>query len=150
MGDFNTKLGKGSTTTKLIGPYGLGERNERGDRLEEFVMENDLAETNTFFQQPQRRLYTWTTPNREHRNQIDLILIKQKWRRYVKNAKTLPGVHCGTDHKILSNMLKLKMVKIKGEPNPVCYDMNNISNEFTVVVKNRFLHAVAGYWGKGA
>ena len=63
MGDFNAKLGKGSKTTKLIGPYGLGERNERGDRLEECVIENDLAVTNALFQQPKRMLYTWTTPN---------------------------------------------------------------------------------------
>ena len=31
------------------------------------------------------------------------------------------------------------MVKIEREPNSVCYEMNNISNEFTVEVKNRFL-----------
>ena len=52
MGDFNTKLVKGSTTTKLIGPYGLGERNERGDRLEEFVIENYLAVTTHFSNNP--------------------------------------------------------------------------------------------------
>ena len=138
MGDFNAKLGKGSTTIKLIGPYGLRERNERGDRLEGFVIENDLAITNTLFQQPKRRLYTWTTPNGEHRNQIDFILMKQKWRTSLKNAKMLPASDCGTDHKMLSITLKLKMVKMKREPNPVCYDMNNISNEFTVEVNNRF------------
>ena len=57
----------------------------------------------------------------------------------VKNAKMLPGADCGTDHEMLSIMLKLKMVKMKREPNPVCYYMNNISNEFTVKVKKRFL-----------
>ena len=62
MGDFNAKLGKGSITTKLIGPYGLRERNKRGDGLEEFVIENDLRVTNTLFQQPKRMLQTWTTP----------------------------------------------------------------------------------------
>ena len=109
------------------------------DYLEEFVIENDLAVTNTPYQQPKRRLYTWTTPNGEHRNQIDFFLIKQKWRTSVKNAKMLPGADCGTNHKMLSIMLMLKMVKMKREPNPVCYDMNNISNEFTVEEKNRFL-----------
>ena len=39
----------------------------------------------------------------------------------------------------LSIMLKLNLVKMKRQPNPVCYDMNNISNEFTVEVRNRFL-----------
>ena len=138
LGDFNAKLGKGYTTTKLIGPYGLGERNERGNRLEKLVIENNQAVTNTLFQQPKRSLYIWTTPNDEHRNQIDFILIKQKVRVSVKNAKTLPAVDCGTDHEMLSIMLKLKMVKMKREPNSVCYDMNNISREFTDEIKNRF------------
>jgi len=52
MGDLNTKLREGSTTN-LIGPYGLRERKERGDRqrLEDFAIENDLVVTNTLFQQ---------------------------------------------------------------------------------------------------
>ena len=71
-------------------------------------------------------------------NQIHFIPIKQKWRTSVKDAKTLPGADCGTDHEILSIMLKFKMLKMKREPNPVCYDMNSISTEFTDEVKNRF------------
>ena len=35
-------------------------------------------------------------------------------------------------------MLKLKMVKMKRDPNPVCYEMNNIRNECTIEVKNIF------------
>ena len=88
MGDFNAKLGKGSTTSKLIGPYVLRERNVRGDRLEEFIIENDLAVTSTFFQQPKRRLYTWTTPNGEHRNQIPWDAINNAEAQNGKNEKS--------------------------------------------------------------
>ena len=42
--------------------------------VEEFAIEHNLVETNTVFQQTIRRLYAWTTPNGEHRNQIDFIL----------------------------------------------------------------------------
>ena len=31
--------------------------------------------TNTLFQQHKRRLYTWTSPDGQHRNQIDYIFI---------------------------------------------------------------------------
>ena len=31
MGDFNAKVGN-ETSGKTIGPFGLGKRNERGDR----------------------------------------------------------------------------------------------------------------------
>lgn len=49
-GDLNAKLEEVSTKI-LIGPYSLGERNERRDRLmEEFALENNLAVTKTLLQ----------------------------------------------------------------------------------------------------
>ena len=40
----------------------------------EFCQENTLVIANTLFQQSKRRLYTWTSPDGQHRNQIDYIL----------------------------------------------------------------------------
>ena len=45
------------------GKFGLGIRNEAGQRLIEFCQENALVITNTLFRQHKRRLYTWTTPD---------------------------------------------------------------------------------------
>ena len=42
-------------------------------RLIEFCQENALVITNTLFQQHKRRLYTWTSPDGQHLNQIDHI-----------------------------------------------------------------------------
>ena len=38
----------------------------------------------TLFQQNKRRLYTWTSPDGQHRNQIDYILCSQRWRRSIR------------------------------------------------------------------
>ena len=54
-----------------IGHCGLGDRNERGDLLEDFCVANELVATNTTFQQHPRRLYTLTSPGDRVRNQID-------------------------------------------------------------------------------
>ena len=43
-------------------------------RLIEFCQENTLVIANTLFQQHKRRLYTWTSPDGQHWNQIDYIL----------------------------------------------------------------------------
>ena len=43
-------------------------------RLIEFCQENALVIANTLFQQHKRRLYTWTSPDGQHQNQIDYIL----------------------------------------------------------------------------
>ena len=45
-------------------------RNEAGQRLTEFRQENALVIANTLFQQHKRRLYTWTSPDGQHQNQI--------------------------------------------------------------------------------
>ena len=58
--DWNAKVGS-QETPGVTGTFGLGIRNEAGQRLIEFCQENTLA--NTLFQQHKRRLYTWTSPD---------------------------------------------------------------------------------------
>ena len=48
--------------------------NEAGQRLIEFCQENTLVIENTLFQQHKRRLYTWKSPDGQHRNQILYIV----------------------------------------------------------------------------
>ena len=61
IGDWNAKVGS-QETPGVTGKYGLGMRNEAGQRLIEFCQENALVIANTLFQQHKRRLYTWTSP----------------------------------------------------------------------------------------
>ena len=79
IGDWNAKVGS-QEIPGVTGKYGLGVQNEAGQRLMEFCQENALVIANTLFQQPKRRLYTWTSPDGQHRNQIDYILCSQRWR----------------------------------------------------------------------
>ena len=70
IGDWNAKVGNQETPGET-GKFGLGIRNEAGQRLIEFCQENALVLANTLFQQHKRRLYTQTSPDGPHRNQID-------------------------------------------------------------------------------
>ena len=81
--------------TEVTGKFGLGVQNATGQRLIEFYQENALVIANTIFQQHRRRLYTWTSPDGQHRNQIDYILCSQRWRSSIQSAKTTPGADCG-------------------------------------------------------
>ena len=83
--------------------FGLGVQNEAGQRLTEFCQENTLVIANTLLQQHKRRLYTWTSPDGQHRNQNDYILCSQKWRSSIQSAKTRPGV---TVAQIINSLLK--------------------------------------------
>ena len=79
IGDWNAKV-ESQETPGVTRKFGLGIRNEAGERLIEFWQENKLVIPNTLFQQHKRRLYTWTSPDAQHRKQIDYILCSQRWR----------------------------------------------------------------------
>ena len=79
IGDWNAKVGS-QDLPGVTGKFGLGVQNEAGQRLIEFCQENALVITNTLFQQHKGRLYTWTSPDGQHQNQIDYILCTQRWR----------------------------------------------------------------------
>ena len=83
-----------------------------GQRPIEFCQENALVIANTIFQQHERRLYTWTSPDGQHQNQIDYILCIQRWRSSIQSAKTRPGADCGSDHELLIAKFRLKLKKV--------------------------------------
>ena len=89
LGDWNTKV-QSQKTPGVTGKFGLGIQNEAGQRLIEFCQENALIIANTLFQQQKRRLYAWTSPDGQHRNQTDYILCSQRWRSSIQSAKTRP------------------------------------------------------------
>ena len=84
--DWNAKV-ESQEIPGVTGKFGLGRRNEAGQRLIEFCQENALVITNTLFQQHKGRLYTWTSPDGQHRNQIDYILCSQRWRSSIQSKK---------------------------------------------------------------
>ena len=110
-GDWNAKVGS-QEIPGVTGNFGLGVQNEAGQRLIEFCQENALVTANTLFQQHKRRLYTWTSPDGQHRNQIDCILCSQRWRSSIQSAKIRPGADCGSDHELLIAKFRLKLKKV--------------------------------------
>ena len=77
IGDWNAKVGS-QETPGVTGKFGLGVQSEAGQGLIEFCQENALVIANILFQQHQRRLYTWTSPDCQHRSQIDYIFCSQR------------------------------------------------------------------------
>ena len=93
---------------------------------------------NTLFQQHKRRLYTWTSPDGQHRNQIDYVLCSQRWRSSIQSAKTRPRADCGSDHELLIANFRLKLNKVGKTTRPFRYDLNQIPYDYTVEVRNKF------------
>ncbi|KAL0832506.1 hypothetical protein ABMA28_000722 [Loxostege sticticalis] len=112
LGDWNAKVGNTTNDDHIrstVGRFGLGDRNDRGQRLIEFCIEMNLCITNTQFQHHPRRLYTWTSPGGRYKNQIDYILVGTRWKSSVRNVKTYPGAECGSDHRLLIMKFALRL-----------------------------------------
>ena len=85
IGDWNAKVGSWETPG-VTGKFGLGVHNEAGKRLIEFCQENTLVIANTR-EQHKRRLYTWTSRDGQHQNQIDYIPCSQRRRNSRQQKK---------------------------------------------------------------
>ena len=108
------------------------------DRLLEFVNDHNLCIMNTFFKHHARRLYTLVSPDALTTNQIDYIIVPQRWKTSVLDVKSRPGADCGSDHQLLQCTLKMKVKTIKRKTPSIRYDVSNISHEYKVKVQNTF------------
>ena len=55
MGDLNAKVGRGREE-EIVGDYGLGERNARGDTWVEWCKDNEQVILNTWYRHHARHL----------------------------------------------------------------------------------------------
>ena len=137
IGDWNAKV-ESQETPGVSGKFVLEVQNEAGQRLIEFCQKKALVIANTLFQQHKRRLYTWTSPDGQHQNQIEYILCSQRWRSSIQSTKTRPGAGCGSDHELLIAKFRHKLKTVWKTTRPFRYDLNQIPFDYTVDVRNRF------------
>ena len=105
--------------------------------LIEFCQENTLVIANTLFQLHKRQLYTWTSPDSQHQNQIDYSLCSRRWRSSIQSAKTRLGADYGSDPELLIAKFRLKLKKVGKTTRPFRYDLNQIPYDYIVEVRNR-------------
>ena len=59
-------------------------------------------------------------------------------RSSIQSTKTISGADCGSDHEFLIAKFRLKLKKVGKTTRPFRYDLNQISYDYTVEVRNRF------------
>ena len=89
QGDWNAKVDKNTYDNwqGTCGPPYNDDINERGLRLLEFATFNDLVLANTSGHHKAFRKWTWHSPNRQHHNQSDYILMRKRFRSGVNMTR---------------------------------------------------------------
>ncbi|XP_045453315.1 uncharacterized protein LOC123662516 [Melitaea cinxia] len=106
MGDFNSKIGQRKPLENTImGPYCYGIRNTRGDKLLKYALANKFTIINTTFKKKLKNLWTWTSPDKQYKNQIDYIM--SNCPKLFSNMEILKNDIFPTDHRLLRSTVRL-------------------------------------------
>ncbi|XP_041472578.1 uncharacterized protein LOC121421843 [Lytechinus variegatus] len=142
MGDFNAKVGKREDNSEMmLGKFGIGTRNDRGDRLLEFASSRGLKVMNSFFKKKEYRKWTWQSPNGTTRNEIDFILTNRP--DIITDVSVLNRFNTGSDHRLVRAKMhvnfKLERSKLIRKNASLNVDkLKHRKDEFQLQLRNRF------------
>ena len=146
MGDWNAKVGERQAgESGIVGKHGLKcERNDNGDHFVSFCASNNLAITSTMFPNKDVHKYTWASPDGQHRNQIDHVAVRSRFKRSVQDTRTHRGTDVGSDHNLIITEVKLKLSSIgKKQDGTIRYEesklrLPDVRQQFQIELRNRF------------
>ncbi|KAL9979214.1 hypothetical protein ACROYT_G016844 [Oculina patagonica] len=148
MGDWNAKLGHQlEGENGVVGKHGLGsDRSDNGERFIEFCAANNMAITTTMFPYKDIHKFTWTSPDKRTRNEIDHIAVNGIPKRSVQDVRAFRGANVGRDHNFVVGNIRLKLsgvVRKQGETTARKYELSKlkvpeIKQRFVLELKNRF------------
>ncbi|KAK6736077.1 hypothetical protein RB195_019012 [Necator americanus] len=115
VGDFNAKLRKATEKEYRIGRFGLGDRNENGNRLAGLLSAARLFHENSLFMKKDHRRWTRESPNGATRAEIDHILTNRRW--CLLDVSVVPSFCSGSDHRLLRAKIRLSHTMEKN----ICY-----------------------------
>lgn len=86
--------------------------------------------------------YTWTSPDGKYRNQIDHVLVTNRFKNSIVNIRSLRGANIDSDHVLLGIWVKVKLkrlMKSDQRKKAMRFDINKLENP---VIKKNFLKKI--------
>ena len=99
-GDLNGHIGRSREGIERIhGEWGMGDRNDEGENIEDKAIAFDLDIVNTFFEKKVNRFVTYNSGGRE--SQLNLLMCKRCHLKEVINCKVISGEAVAAHHRVL-------------------------------------------------
>ena len=115
LGDFNARVGSCASedgAENVVGRFGLGQRNQAGEKLIQFCSTNNLSIMNTWFRKRRTRRGTWTHPATRQSHLIDYIVMLQNQRAFCSDVRVMRGpASVWSDHFMVRATLWLGLSK---------------------------------------
>ncbi|KAK2712262.1 hypothetical protein QYM36_011074, partial [Artemia franciscana] len=95
----------------VMGKFGHGRQNHRGEMLIDFCRDNELIITNTMFRHRERRQVIWRSPDGRTANMTDYIIVGKRWKSPVLSTVSIAGSDVDSDHVLVMPELRLRIWK---------------------------------------
>ena len=133
LGDFNAHVGSRSSSEMdewgdIRGPHGMGQINNAGRELLNFLSLNEAIVCNTWFKKKDIHKQTWQHPKSKKWHCIDFAIIRKRDQKRCLDSCVKRGAECNTDHNLLHTKLrisKLYQLKHKGT-NQARFDVSKL------------------------
>ena len=132
LGDINARVGSDhSSWNSVIGPHGIGECNENGERLLNVCASNQLEVSNTWFRHKPLHQVTWFRNGDQSRpgHMIDYVLVNKCFCTSVMDTRVYRSTLHESDHELVSSLHFKIEVKRRQTRNPR-YQTTNIPLSF--------------------
>ena len=133
QGDWNAKVGGEAQEDwkEVCGPSCNPETSDRGLKLRDFAVYNNLVLENTLSNHKPPRRWTWHSPDGTHHNETDYILGKKRFRSGIKTARirTFPGADVGSDHDMVMTTFQTRLKNSRKSTQPrIGFDLEKLNN----------------------
>ena len=114
------------------------------EKFVNFCLNNNCVIDNTIFQHKEIHKLTWKSPDGRTVNQIDHVVINNKWSRSLKDVHTCRGADAGSDHYLVVSRLNLCLRKApiryvrQRRYNIARLEHEDTQKAFVLEVKNQF------------
>lgn len=107
IGDFNASLGvRQDGEEDIMGPYGFGIRNERGERLIQWLWQNHFTSCSSLFKKRPNRKWTWMSPNTNlssRKFEIDYVFCNKP--NLVQDVEVVNNFGFDSDHRLVRSKI---------------------------------------------